>query len=246
MRQILSYFAKQADSDHLCRIISSSFAAIAMLFSIALPAQNSKFKPEWNVGINAGYNFSSVDFDPRITTKTTGGKTGGISLRYISEKNLGLIGELNFSQQGWTQDFLENSSLYSHSHKLNYVELPVMTHIYFGKKVRFMFNFGPQISFLLSEKEEMNSNLSQLLASGSAGKVLSDTVQYGKMAERKLDYGLVMGTGVELRTKIGYFVLEGRYYFGLGDIYNSTKSDYFSRSANRVMSAKLTYYMKIF
>jgi hypothetical protein len=207
--------------------------------------QSNAFKSEWNIGVNAGATFSSVDFMPRIKTKMLDGKTMGLSIRYLSEKNLGLQGELNYVEQGWKQDFVETDSIYAYSRSINYFELPILTHIYFGDKVRFIFNLGPKFSFKVSEKETMNKALSDILVSEDSTEI-SIRNQYGKKVERSFDYGLVVGTGLEVRSKIGIFVLEGRYYFGLGDIFNSTKSDYFSRSANRVVSAKLTYFIKAF
>ena len=64
--------------------------------------------------------------------------------------------------------------------------------------------------------------------------------------EKKFDWGLCGGPGFELRTGIGSFLLEGRYYYALGDIFNSRKEDYFSKSSSQVISAKLTYMIPIF
>lgn len=227
---------------------------VSILFTLAVSSQDNKFKSEWNVGVGFGPTFSSVDFEmprstERLRTKSTQQFFGGIAVRYLSEKNLGMIVELNYSQQGWEQDFRvkDNPSYagFTHKHKLNYLELPILTHIYFGRKVRFVFNLGPKIGFLLSDSEEMSQELKDKLSSGEfpAGLV---TDQYYRMAERKIDYGLMAGMGLEFRTGIGSFMLEGRYTFGLGDIYSNSKADYFSRSANRVISAKLTYYVKLF
>lgn len=217
--------------------------------AITMSGQGKKFAPEWNVGVGFGPTFSSVDFETgtgiaQLSTKSTQQFFGGIAIRYVSEKNLGLIAELNYSQQGWEQDFKETPQ-FSHKHTLNYLELPILTHIYFGNKVRFIFNIGPKLGFLISDSEKMNKSLEEYLASGAAPGY-EPTYQYYHKAERKLDYGLTGGLGLEFRSKIGYFILEGRYNFGLGDIYNNSKSDYFSRSANRVFSAKLTYYVKLF
>ena len=57
----------------------------------------------------------------------------------------------------------------------------------------------------------------------------------------KFDYGIAGGAGLEVRTGIGNFILEGRYYFGLNDFYNNTKRDYFGRSAHATIIGKLTY-----
>lgn len=208
--------------------------------------QKKEFKPEWNVGVGFGPTFSAVDFEPRVSTKNRSQFHGGIAVRYLSEKNLGVIAELNYSQQGWEQNFKnDDEKEFQHSHQLNYLELPILTHIYFGNKVRFVFNIGPKIGYLISDSEKMNDPLAEFLASGNASSDFV-TQQYYRLADRKIDYGLMAGMGLEFRTGIGSFTLEGRYTFGLGDIYKSSKADYFSRSANRVISAKLTYYVKLF
>lgn len=222
--------------------------------------QNQKFKPEWNVGVGFGPTFSSVDFQSgklgvQLNTKNKQQFHGGIAIRYMTEKNLGIIAELNYSQQGWEENFDKNSGSdgaatgedrgFSHSHQLNYLELPLLTHIYFGRKVRFFINLGPKLSYLMSDSETMSDQLFNYIGSGEAS-ANTETHQYFRKAEKKIDYGLMGGLGLEFRTGIGNFSLEGRYTFGLGDIYNNAKADHFSRSANRVISAKLTYYVKLF
>lgn len=73
----------------------------------------------------------------------------------------------------------------------------------------------------------------------------TSNITYGKMADNKFDYGLVGGMGVELRTGIGNFVLEGRYYFGLSDFYGNSKRDPYSRSAHSYIGGRLTYLFDI-
>ena len=96
-----------------------------------------------------------------------------------------------------------------------------------------MVNLGPQIGFLINEKEEITGH--------PENQTSRSTEQYGKMAENKFDYGLIGGGGLEIRTGIGNFILEARYYFGLSDFYHSTKKDPFSRSAHSYIAGKLTY-----
>ncbi len=216
---------------------------LACLYTLNISGQE-KFKPEWNVGIGFGPTFSAVDFDPSVSTKNLNQFHGGVSVRYITENHLGVIAELNYIQQGWAESFKEQPE-FSHSHQLNYIELPLLTHIYFGNKIRYFINLGPKIAYLISDSEKMNDAFADYLASGEVSAT-SPTYQYFRKAEKKLDYGLMAGMGLEFRTGIGNFSLEGRYSFGFGDIYNNRKSDYFNRSANRVISAKLTYYVKLF
>lgn len=217
-----------------------------ILAFVVSSAQN-KFTPEWNVGVGFGPTFSSVSFvgtnkNTTVDTKMLQQFHGGVAVRYITEKNLGIIGELNFSQQGWEEKFEEGIESKS-THKLNYLELPILTHIYFGNKTRFYLNIGPKFSFLMGEKET-SENVPFNGSLDEEGNVVEN--QYGRDAEKKFDYGLVAGLGMEFRSKIGNFSLEGRYSFSFADIYNSHKTDVFSRSANRVISARLTYYVKLF
>jgi len=96
----------------------------------------------------------------------------------------------------------------------------------------------------------MNQSLADDLAERRAANPDAQIgVQYSDFNEmNRVDYGLIGGVGMELKTGIGDFNLEGRYYFGLGDVFNSRRSDnaYFSRSAHRLIEAKLTYYIRIF
>ena len=66
----------------------------------------------------------------------------------------------------------------------------------------------------------------------------------------KIGYALSESTesnlNVENRTGIGSFLLEGRYYYALGDMFNSRKGDTFSKSSSQIISAKLTYLIPIF
>ena len=69
--------------------------------------------------------------------------------------------------------------------------------------------------------------------------------QHNMAIQKKFDWGLCGGPGLELRTGIGYFLLEGRYYYALGDIYGSRKSDYFNKSSSQVISARIIYLLPI-
>lgn len=230
------------------------FCVVLLSLGIKLNAQ-SQFKPEWSIGVGGGPTFSNMSIVPTkdyssLDTKNIAQFQVGISVKYITQNHLGIIGELNYSQQGWDSEFGENVN-YTHKKKLNYLELPLLTHIYFGSnRTRFFVNLGPQLGYLLSESDirnaELDSYLSQYDGNTATDKEEDLAIEsYRKSADKKLDYGIVAGAGMELRTSIGSFALEGRYYMGFGDIYNNRKKDEFSRSANRVLSVRLTYFTDI-
>ncbi|MGI6074428.1 MAG: porin family protein [Fermentimonas sp.] len=227
-----------------------SSVILIFVFCIAsLSAQQNNFEKKLYVGVNAGATAAKIDFMPSVPELFKYGVVGGVSAKYISEKYLGLILEVNFSQRGWKEDFTEEPEL-SYERTLNYIEVPLMTHVYAGSKnVRFIFNAGPQVSFLLSDNSAMSESLAQRLQEQKESN--PDTrygYQYRPIGEmNKVDYGIVGGMGVELNTAVGTFDLEGRYYFGLGDVFTNrrNKQAYFSRSAHRLIEAKLTYYFRV-
>ena len=165
------------------------------------------------------------------------GYNGGLVLRWNTEKNLGLQTELNFSQQGWDEQFDEHPT-YKYTRTINYLEIPFFTHIYFGSnKFKFYVNMGPKVGFAIGEKTDLNPDEKNQNAGANN--------QHDMAIQKKFDWGLCGGPGIELRTGIGYFLLEGRYYYALGDIFNNRKSDYFNKSASQVISARLIYLLPI-
>ncbi|MDR3060488.1 MAG: PorT family protein [Dysgonamonadaceae bacterium] len=216
----------------------------------SLSPPQKPFKTEWAFGANGGITLSKISFNPIIKQDMLFQYAGGLTARYISERNVGIQVELNYSLRGWKEkhDSIDiykttfsvsvpddSMKLPKYSRSLSYLEIPVMTHIYFdmGSRMRIIFLLGPQLGYYLNEKivdSELVTNLSSTLPP-----------YYEKKVQRKFDYGLTGGMGFELRTGIGSFVVDGRYYFGLSDIFSNHKSDYFQASSNQVISVKLSY-----
>ncbi|MBF0577626.1 porin family protein [Dysgonomonas sp. GY617] len=224
-------------------MIKKALTVLLLALACIKGYSQSEFTPEWNFGVNFGPTFSTMSFVTtapgfELNTKMLQQYKGGVSVRYITENRLGFIAELNYSQQGYEQKF-EGETNSKYIHELAYLQIPFLTHIYFGRKGRVFVNLGPQISFLLADRK-----IKHLLNTDYNDDKVS--AQYDLEVQNKFDYGLVAGMGFELRTGAGNFTIEGRYYMGFSDIYKSHKTDPFSRSANRVMSAAITYYMKPF
>ncbi len=218
-----------------------------LLFSMQISAQKKDFERELYVGVGGGAHMTSVDFLPSVLQKSHLGIHGGISAKYISENHLGLLLELNYAQRGWTEDFPAESG-FAYTKTLNYLEIPFMTHVYFGKKFRFIINAGPQIGILLGSSDNMN----EALAADIAAKKQQDPeapigMQYS-LEPGTFDYGIVGGIGMEFKTGMGNMALEGRYYFGLGDVFENRKTKenfFFNRSAHRIIEAKLSYFFEV-
>ncbi len=201
------------------------------------------FPKELSIGASFGMGVSSVTFNPRIKQNQYLGSHFGITGRWITQKNLGLILEVNYSQQGWDEEF--DDPQYHYSRRINYIDIPFLTHIYFGsKRVRFFINLGPKIGFVISDS--MSENVLGLDTNPPPNSGEYQTLQREKPIEHKFAWGICGGPGIELRTGIGSFQLEGRYYYGLGDLFKSNRGEDFSKSSSQVIFGKITYMIPLF
>ncbi len=219
-------------------------------------AQVGDYRNDFCFGITAGYSFSSVGFSPKVTQGMLGGPSLGVTARYTSEKYFTayctLVAELNYSQMGWQEDILTINSepVYNtlsgereqYSRTMHYVQLPIMARLAWGKEhkgCQFFFQMGPQFGYFINESTTTNFTLADANLSDRANATIA---QYDMPVENKFDYGLAAGAGLELIIpSLGHFLLEGRYYFGLANIYGNTKKDYFGKSNHSTMGFKVSY-----
>lgn len=222
-----------------------SLLALCVMATVPALAQLTDERHHAAIGVNGGMNLCSVSFSPSIKQNTFNGISGGLTFRYISEKYFkmfcGIQAEINYSQRGWSE-LIEDETGDSYSRAMNYIEMPLMAHLAFGKDsqrrgCQFFLNLGPQFAYFMSEKEEMNE--------GFAKEERLIDYQYGKMVENKFDYGIVVGAGLDFATGIGHFLVEGRYYYGLGDFWHNTKKDEFGRSGLSYIGARIAYLLNI-
>nr|WP_246392411.1 porin family protein [Microbacter margulisiae] len=174
------------------------------------------------MGGTYGATLSSVSFYPQITQSLLLGRTAGITGCFVSEPHFGLQFEVNYSQRGWKEQ--NGSSFYQR--QLNYVEMPIMTHFFTNGRIGWFLNLGPKFGYLLSEKP--TTNLTSLT-----------NPEYTAAISSHFDYGICAGSGFELHTKPFNVVLEGRYSYGLSDIFPNRSTDYFESSGNQVISITL-------
>ena len=217
---------------------------ISLIIAVgAVSAQVGEARNTLCLGFNGGMGTSEVSFIPTIKQTLSLGPTFGVSLRHISEKYFFLICgtqvELNFARRGWTED-IDDESGNEYTRIADYIEIPFLAHIGFGREFRGFqghINLGPQVAYLINQREIFGGKEPW----DTSNRPNQVTEQYGKDIENKLDYGITASVGLEMRTGSGNFGIEGRYYFGLGNIFGITKKDYFGRCANSTISVRLTY-----
>ena len=232
---------------------------ILFLF-LALPwslfAQIGEHRNTLSVGPTAGWNITNIKFTPKVEQKGLGGFSGGVALRYTVEKYFSTICsiqlELNYAQMGWKEDIkdINNSPVINattgaaenYSRTINYIQVPFLAHLAWGREkkgLNFFVNAGPQLGAYISESTKSNFDFDKRNTSDRVSSVVAqDTMK----VENKFDYGIAAGLGVEYTIpKVGHFLLEGRYYYGLGNIYGDSKRDYFASSNYQTICIRLTY-----
>jgi hypothetical protein len=211
--------------------ISAPMRKISILFFIVLSitvfSQSHLKKPEIYVGATFGATESMVIFKPIVAQGFLQGYNGGLVFRYVADKNVGFQAELNLSQRGWA----EKTGLYTR--QLNYIELPFLTHFYFGNNSRFFFNIGPKISYLISEKNLINTTTA------------STEVQHITKIQNPFDYGVSAGFGYLINIKGNIIQLDTRANYSLSDVFSNDTRDYFDTSNNLYLSVNLAWLLKI-
>lgn len=209
-------------------------------------SQVGKPRTDLSVGGSAGILMNSVSFTPSVKQSLKMGMTGGVTARYICERYFNMIcgfqAELNYAQAGWKENIDPTLQTYTYQRTAHYLQVPLMAHLGFGRErggAKGFLNIGPQLGYCIGETEKRGGDWTyhnQLMAYNQA------IDQHDIKIQQKFEYGIVGGLGFEFSTKKGHrFLLEGRYFFGLNSIFNDSKKDVFSRSANSNLSAKVSY-----
>lgn len=187
-----------------------------LLLTVALQLNAQKdFRPYVGIGVHGGYNMTFVDFASDSANNERGINTQfyGIIINFLNIQHLGIQLEINMSQRGWQEG---HDSILYYKRKMEYLEIPLLTHIALGKRVlRYTFDLGPYIAFHRNFTEDFESQ-----TSNSNNILIPDEHKdlYGKEIDNKFDYGFMIGTGFGINTVLGQFLVHVRYCQGLSHI----------------------------
>lgn len=215
---------------------------------LAMPSAikaETHYKPHISLGFHAGADMSKVSFSPAVKQGWEQGMLMGVSVRYAEERLVGVVGELNFAQRGWKEDF-EGAPL-SYSRQFTYITLPIMTHIYFGpSRFKCFFNLGPEFSYMIGESTSANFDYRNPTEAEGWPDKARMTEQMTMDVHSKFDYGITAGFGVEFWVRPRHSIYaEGRFYYGLGNVFSATKADTFNASRNMTLSITLGYNFRL-
>ncbi len=194
-----------------------------LLLIVGLPATSQAQLPI-SFGIKGGVNIANISFDDFDDNDSrTGFNIGAVLDIGIPMFPVGIETGLYYSQQGTTFDITETFDgmpvRMDGTIKLDYLTIPVLAKVNFGPPGPFSPHIlaGPYAAFVLNAEEEFSSN-------GQSETVdISDDVE-------SLDFGLTLGLGADFNLMVTTISVQGRYSFGLSDIFED------EGSKNRVIS----------
>jgi len=181
------------------------------------------------IGTSHGTTMSQLMFVPNVRQDILIGYNGGISFRYVNERNLGLQIELNYSQRGW----LERYDLYAR--RLDYIELPFLAHISTGGElVSFFFTVGPKLSMLLQEQTLFDNTTDE-----------NRRPQHTTAASNRFEYGVTAGLGLEFAVSRQRLALEARANYSLISALPSGNLAPFSFANNMNLAINLSWMVRV-
>ncbi|MGZ5244678.1 MAG: porin family protein [Bacteroidia bacterium] len=203
-------------------IISLLVFLLIAFYAIKSYAQQSKFE----AGVVAGPNYSILygnwlvnkSADPKI------GLTSGLAFQYNLKKRFTLNANIYFERKG-CQNIRESEFLYKDSFLTNfksssyyhadYISIPILARLTFGKKVKFFINAGPYFSYLLAWNESHHFNAPEIREPEyNASYYYNYTENF-----RRYDFGISSGAGLSFPIQDDYtLTLEARNNLGLANI----------------------------
>lgn len=220
-----------------------AIAIILLCLPLAASADN-RYNPHISIGGHAGMAMSRMSFSPSVDQAWHNGMIIGFQARYQEEKIFGLVGELNFVQRGWNENFKDNPGL-SYKRTLTYISIPLMTHISFGTpRFKGFVNLGPEFSVMAGNS--ISANFDYNHPADAAIAPTRTTEQMWTDISGHFDYGITAGIGGEFYLRPRHSIsLEARFYYGLGNIFPSAKADTFSASRSMTLCATLAYNFRL-
>lgn len=182
----------------------------------------------------ASFPMGQLQFNKRVPETAF-----GLAVYHMSTKHFGLQAEINYANKGYKigkeySSFGLPDSGWTYSRSINYIEIPLLTHVEIGKgRFHIIANLGPQFSYAISSSETFNQNVTSFTGIKTGDIYISNTKTNG------FQFGLAVGGGINYRFNFGIIQLEARYYLGLSNIIPPRK---YSNFQNQHFGATISYY----
>lgn len=247
------------------RVVKFIVSVLLATTSFTLAAQERRnFEQEIAVGASGGVSMSQVRFLHNNTSYTSKigdqsiinqrGMTAGVNALYIAQNHFGVFLECNLTQKGWCEKFRARNGQTQRlvgeeevdfngvdlNRELTYIDIPLLAHIYFGRKARAYVNFGPQFSFLIKEKDKTFVTDLQ-----KETLTLEDPRVNPDIETSKYDLALCAAVGFDMHLEKFHPMLEVRWNYGVHNLYECGKLELFQRASTQNLALVLKLMMPV-
>lgn len=173
---------------------------LILFLSIITYATNAQ-----SIGIKAGPTYSSFKGDNADNYEYRLGYSAGLMAQHHITEKIGIQTELLYTSKGAKNEFTAGNQQIEETFRLNYVDVPVLLHIYTGSV---FFDLGPQMSFITKSRQLREA------ANGDTESVVKTEITDLPYA---IDFNYVAGVGYRFSNGLG---AELRYTGGLKNIFD--------------------------
>jgi hypothetical protein len=171
------------------------------------------------VGIRGGLHSATVDANPMILGTEEPWRTGfimGIASQFWAGEVFSFAPELMYEQRGFSQEFTGGVERVA---RFDYVSVPLLFRLTFGRTMRAYVNAGPTISYWLGGTQRAG-----VIADMGIDQEYNEEIRFGvadgdwTYDASRFELGGAVGGGLMLDTEGGTFLIDIRYTQGFTNI----------------------------
>mgnify|MGYP000212228724 CR=1 FL=1 len=216
--------------------MQKSIAILFFFVLLVLSLSEVQAQRKTYLGVKAGYNRSTANlrhsFTGNIDNGFENGLQAGLVMRNYFKHHIGIQMEVNYSQKGWTDQFLTGAPDF-HTN-LDYIEIPLMATLSTGKnKTHFFANVGCFVEFLTKVEQDA-------LTEATVGV---DFHPFVESRDKSFGYGYKAGAGIYQDFDFGTLLLQSTVSYSLSNMIDngSLKSGIPNTSNNLVLGFSIAY-----
>ncbi len=216
-------------------ILKKTYFSCILLVILLYTAIKTQTKAQFHIGIRQEVGLSRTNLVPSVKQNFIPATSSGIVMMLFPYTNAGIQLEINYTNKGY--QLVSDTSEASYQQKLSYFEVPLLTHIYIGKrKNRIAFTVGPQFAYRLQTKTKGNIDEAIIPAGHFMNTELTETT---------FDMAITGGIALSRKFIFGTLQLDLRYSHSLTNVFNFEVQEYSSWIQNQMFGVALSYIFTI-
>lgn len=206
-----------------------------ILLVVLLVAAETGTKAQFHVGVRQSVGLSRTNLIPSVKQNLIPATSSGIIMMLFPYTNAGIQLEVNYTNKGY--ELVSDTSDVSYQQELTYFEVPLLTHVYIGKrKNRIAFIAGPQFAYRIQSQ-----------TTGHLDEAIIPEAHFlnTELTENTFDMAITGGVALSRKFVFGTLQLDLRYCHSLTNVFDFDVQEYSSWMQNQMFSVALSYILTI-